>query len=45
MDAAAGRLGDWHMPDFIDEFIAKYPNFLPERCDLVPHYISIQSEN
>ena len=32
--AAAGCLGDWHMPDFIDEFIAKYPNFLPERCDL-----------
>src|SRR3989344_5919885 len=32
--AAAGCLGDWHMPDFIDEFIAKYPDLLPEKCDL-----------
>lgn len=32
--AAAGCLADWHMPDFIDEFIAKYPDLLPEKCDL-----------
>ena len=32
--AAAGSLADWHMPDFISQFIEKYPDFLPEKCDL-----------
>ncbi len=32
--AAAGCLGDWYMPDFIDEFIKKYPDLLPEKTDL-----------
>ena len=32
--AAAGCLADWHMPDFIDQFIEKYPDWLPEKSDL-----------
>ncbi len=32
--AAAGCLADWHLPDFIDEFIVQYPDLLPEKCDL-----------
>ncbi len=32
--AAAGCLADWHMPDFIDEFMTKYPDLLPEKADL-----------
>ncbi len=32
--ATAGSLADWHMPDFIDQFIAEYPDFLPEKSDL-----------
>lgn len=32
--AAAGSLADWHMPDFIDHFIERYPQFLPEKSDL-----------
>src|SRR3989338_5534081 len=32
--ATIGCLADWHMPDFIDEFIAKYPHFLSQKTDL-----------
>ncbi len=32
--AAIGCLGDWHMPDFMDEFIQKYPHLLPKKVDL-----------
>ena len=32
--AAVGCLADWHMPDFIDEFILKYPGLLPKKKDL-----------
>ncbi|MBU0469917.1 MAG: DHH family phosphoesterase [Nanoarchaeota archaeon] len=32
--AAAGCLGDWHMPDFIEEFIEKYPHLMSEKEDL-----------
>ena len=32
--AAIGCLYDWYMPDFIDEFIEKYPDLLPHRADL-----------
>ncbi len=32
--ATAGSLADWHMPDFIDQFIKKYPDLLSEKSDL-----------
>jgi len=32
--AAAGCLADWHMPDFIDSFIERFPELLPEKTDL-----------
>lgn len=32
--AAVGCLADWHMPDFIDQFIEKYPELLPKKKDL-----------
>jgi len=32
--AVAGCLADWHLPDFIDEFIEKYPELLEEKSDL-----------
>ena len=32
--ATVGCLADWHMPDFIDEFIEKYPYLLPKKKDL-----------
>lgn len=32
--AAAGCLADWHMPDFIESFIEKYPELLPQKTDL-----------
>jgi single-stranded DNA-specific DHH superfamily exonuclease len=32
--ATIGCLADWHMPDFIDEFIEKYPHLLPKKKDL-----------
>ena len=32
--AAIGCLADWHMPDFIEEFIEKYPGFLSKKTDL-----------
>ncbi len=32
--ATAGCLADWYMPDFIDEFIARYPHLLPQKDDL-----------
>lgn len=32
--ATAGCLADWHMPDFIDRFIEKYPELLPAKDDL-----------
>ncbi len=32
--ATVGCLADWHMPNFIDEFIEKYPELLPEKKDL-----------
>jgi len=32
--AAAGCLADWYMPDFIDSFIERYPELLPEKSDL-----------
>ncbi|HLD01182.1 MAG TPA: DHH family phosphoesterase [Candidatus Nanoarchaeia archaeon] len=32
--AAVGCLADWHMPDFIDQFIEKYPNLLSKKEDL-----------
>ena len=32
--ATIGCLADWHMPDFIDEFIEKYPHLLSKKKDL-----------
>jgi len=32
--AAAGCLADYHLPDFIDEFRRKYPEWVPETADL-----------
>lgn len=32
--AAAGCLADWHMPDFIDCFIERFPELLPKKTDL-----------
>ncbi len=32
--ATAGCLADWHMPDFIDSFIEKFPELLPKKNDL-----------
>ncbi len=32
--ATVGCLADWHLPDFIDEFIQKYPELLPKKKDL-----------
>jgi len=32
--AAVGCLFDWSMPDFIEEFIEKYPHLLPKKIDL-----------
>ncbi|HLD79489.1 MAG TPA: DHH family phosphoesterase [Candidatus Nanoarchaeia archaeon] len=32
--ATAGCLADWHMPDFIEEFMAQYPELLNEKSDL-----------
>jgi len=32
--ATVGCLADWHMPDFIEEFIARYPHLLPKNTDL-----------
>lgn len=32
--AVAGCLGDWYLPDFIDEFIEKYPDYLSKTGDL-----------
>jgi len=32
--AAAGCLADWHMPDFIDQFMERYPELLPVKSDL-----------
>jgi hypothetical protein len=32
--AAVGCLADYHMPDFMPEFIKKYPKLLPEETDL-----------
>jgi single-stranded DNA-specific DHH superfamily exonuclease len=32
--ATVGCLFDWYMPDFIDEFVKKYPHLLPEKKDL-----------
>jgi len=32
--ATAGCLADWYMPDFIEEFAEKYPNWLSEKKDL-----------
>jgi len=32
--ATAGCLADWYMPDFIDSFIERYPELLPEKSDL-----------
>ena len=32
--ATVGCLYDWHLPDFIDQFIEKYPYLLPEKTDL-----------
>ena len=32
--ATVGCLADWHMPDFIDEFIEKYPKLLSKKKDL-----------
>lgn len=35
--AAIGCLGDWHLPDFIDEFVQKYPHLLskdPQKPEL-----------
>ena len=29
--AMVGCLGDWYLPDFIDEFRAKYPDLIPEK--------------
>ena len=33
--ATTGCLADWHLPDFINEFVKKYPHLLPEKKDLV----------
>lgn len=32
--AMTGCLYDWHMPDFASEFVQKYPELMPEECDL-----------
>ena len=32
--ATAGCLADWYLPDFIGDFIDKYPGLLPEKEDL-----------
>ena len=32
--ATAGCLADWHMPDFIDDFIEAYPSYLAKKYDL-----------
>ncbi|MBI4983723.1 DHH family phosphoesterase [Candidatus Woesearchaeota archaeon] len=32
--AAVGCLADWHMPDFIDQVIEKYPYLLSQKMDL-----------
>lgn len=32
--AAAGCLADWHMPDFINSFIEKFPELLAKKTDL-----------
>ena len=32
--ATIGCLADWHMPNFIEEFIKKYPHLLSEKKDL-----------
>ena len=32
--ATAGCLADYYMPDFIDKFIKKYPQYLPKKKDL-----------
>lgn len=32
--ATAGCLGDWHMPDFIDQFVEKYPHLLAKGSSL-----------
>ena len=32
--ATAGCMGDFHLPDFLDTFIAKYPQFLTQKEDL-----------
>ncbi len=32
--ATAGSLADYHLPDFIDSFIERYPQFLPKKEDL-----------
>lgn len=32
--ATAGSLADYHLPDFIDRFIERYPQFLPQKEDL-----------
>src|SRR3989338_10872707 len=32
--ATAGCLADYHLPDFIDSFIERYPHFLPQQEDL-----------
>ncbi len=32
--ATVGCLYDWHLPDFIDQFIEQYPHLLPEKIDL-----------
>lgn len=29
--AAVGCIGDWYIPDFIDQFIEKYPDLLPKK--------------
>ncbi len=32
--ATIGCLADWHIPDFIDEFIERYPKLIPKKTDL-----------
>ncbi len=32
--AAAGSLADYHLPDFIDDFIKAYPDYLDQKLDL-----------
>jgi len=32
--ATAGCMGDYHLPDFLDDFIAQYPQFLAQKEDL-----------